>query len=308
MPMPSVNDLQTMYGAWNPQAYLQAQDNADLERQYRESEYGRQQELTKQAGLDTVFRQQDDPNRVQERVLANRNRELTNEGLGYSNRTASVTADIAEGTKQYKLNEAQRKDLLGASENDIAMGEAMARKLMMSLDPEERKQGEQLYGFTKYARDEKTKHEQAMEKERFKELQATGRNREQWNMQLELERMRQAGAGERAAASAKAKGGTVDFWTTFNSKLKTARDKHAALIAEATRLGDTPEAQVMLNMAEALRPQAAAEIAVPKPGSIDAGAVAGMPTNTAPQIAPPRGNLSDLKRGKGTKEDPIVLK
>ena len=303
MPMPSVQDLQTMYGSWNPQAYLQAQGNADLERQVRESEYGRQQELTKQAGLDTVFRQQDDPNRVQERILANRNRELTNEGLGYTNRTSAVNADIAEGTKQFKLNEAQRKELLAVDENDIAMGEAEARKLMMSLNPEERKQGEQLYSFTKYARDEKTKHEQTMEKERFKELQATDRLRETLGANREIEGMRQAGAANRASS----KGGTVDFWTTFNSKLKTARDKHAALIAEATRLGDTPEAQVMLNMAEALRPQAMAEIATVKPGGIDVGAVANMPVNPAPQIAP-RGNLSNLPRGKGTKEDPIVLK
>lgn len=305
MPMPSVQDLQTMYGSWNPQAYLQAQGNADLERQVRESEYGRQQELTKQAGLDTLFRQQDDPNRIQERVLGNRNRELTNEGLGYSNRTSAVNADIAEQTKQYKLNEAQRKDLLGASESDIAMGEAHARKLMMSLDENERKQGEQLYNFTKYARDEKTKHEQTMEKERFKELQATGRATEQ---RQSAERIAEIGARSReSVASTKSKGGGVDFWTTFNSKLKTARDKHAALIAEATRLGDTPEAQVMLNMAEAIRPQAIAEIATTKPGSIDTGAVSGLPTNPAPQIAP-RGNLSNLPRGKGTKEDPIVLK
>lgn len=186
MPMPSVNDLQTMYGSWNPQAYLEAQSNAGLERQYRESEYARQQELAKQAGLETVYQEQNNPLRLEQSRLTNQNLGYTGQGLVQDNRKRTVEADIAEGNKQYKLNEAQRKDLLEASEQDIKMGEAMARKLMMSLDPEERRQGEQLYGFTKYARDEKTKHEQAMEKERFKELQATGRALEQNRTNLSI--------------------------------------------------------------------------------------------------------------------------
>jgi len=307
MPMPSVNDLQTMYGSWNPQAYLTAQSNADLERQYRESEYGQQQEKTRQAGLESAFQEQNNPLKLEQGRLTNQNLGYTGKGLQADNRVKDVNADIAEQTKQYKLNEAQRNDLLKASENDIVMGEAQARKLMMSLDPNERKQGEQLYEFTKYARDEKTKHERAMEKARFEQLQETGRATERNQTTLRAAEINQAGQDRRFQP--KAPGGGVDFWSTFNSKLKTAGQKHAALIAEATRLGDTPEAQVMLNMAEALRPQAMAEIASPKPGSIDVGQVANMPTNPAPQIAPTnRGNLSNLPRGKGTKEDPIVLK
>jgi hypothetical protein len=304
MPMPSVTDLQTAYGSWNPQAYLTAQSNADLERQFRESEYGRQQELTKQAGLETVFQEQNNPIRLEQGRLTNQNLGYTGQGLKEDNRVKAVNADIAEQTKQYKLNDAQRKELLAVSENDIAMGEAQARRMMMSLNPEERKQGEQLYSFTKYARDEKTKHDQAMEKERYIQQQQTGRLVEQLNANKELEGIRQAGAASRATA----KQSSPDFWATFNSKLKTARDRHAALIAEATRLGtDSPDAQVMLRMAEAIRPQAEAEIASAKPGGIDASQVANLPAVPSPQIAP-RGNLSNIPRGKGTKEDPIVLK
>jgi len=305
MPMPSVNDLQTMYGDWNPQAYLQAQSNADLERQYRESEYGRQQALTREAELKNVYSEQDQPLLLEQKRLTNQNLGYTGTGLQATNRKLGVEADLAEGTKQFKLDAAKRAELASVADHDLAMADKMVEQLRRSLDPKENEMGEKLFQLTGIARAEKAKQDRIMEKERYTQQQQTGRLVEQLGSQERIEGMRQAGQNNRFQP----KGGGVDFWTTFNTKLRTARDKHAALIAEATRLGDTPEAQVMLNMAEAIRPQAMAEIATVKPGSINAGEVAGIPVNPAPQIAPaPRGNLSNLPRGKGTKEDPIVLK
>ena len=295
MPMPSVTDLQTMYGSWNPQAYLTAQDNAGLERQFRESEYGRQQELTKQAGLDTVFREQDDPNRVQERVLTNRQKTLTNTGLEQSNETGAMKLERDRAMQKYNLEADQRKALMQVTDDELKQADQVIEQLRRSLNPEDQKRGQQLFEFTGAARALKAQQDAARALEEYKQGEENKRSSGRNATSIKVAEMGQAGQDRRFQPRTSGPAG-VDFWTTFNSKLKTARDKHAALIAEATRLGDTPEAQVMLNMAEAIRPQAMAEIATVKPGSIDTGAVANLPTNAGPQIAPERGNLSNLSK------------
>jgi hypothetical protein len=296
-----------MYGDWNPQAYLQAQSNADLERQYRESEYGRQQALTREAELKNVYSEQDQPLLLEQKRLTNQNLGYTGLGQQATNRKLGVEADLAEGTKQFKLDDAKRKELAAVKDHDLAMADKMVEQLRRSLDPKENEMGEKLFQLTGIARAEKQKQVDAMELERYKQMQETGRWLERNQTSLEAAGINQAGQDRRATAKASA-GGGVDFWTTFNSKLRTARDKHAALIAEATRLGDTPEAQVMLNMAEAIRPQAMAEIATVKPGSINAGEVAGMPVNPAPQIAPKgRESSGRVAPAVGTVKDGYVF-
>ena len=119
MPMPSVNDLQTMYGSWNPQAYLEAQSNAGLERQFRESEYARQQELAKKASLDNLFQEQDDPNKIKERVLTNQGKELNNTGLGFDNTNKRLDTERKQASQQWNLDADQRKAMMAVTEDQI---------------------------------------------------------------------------------------------------------------------------------------------------------------------------------------------
>lgn len=198
MPMPSVNDLQTMYGAWNPQAYLQAQGNAGLERQFRESEYGRQQELTKQAGLETVFRQQDDPNRVQERVLTNRARELGNTGLEQTNASAGLKLEREKAMQQFNLNADQRKALMQVTDDELKQADQVIEQLRRSLNPEDQKRGQQLYEFTGAARAIKQAQADKMEMERYKQMQETGRAVEQNQTTIKAAEI---GAAARTAAA-----------------------------------------------------------------------------------------------------------
>jgi hypothetical protein len=80
----------------------------------------------------------------------------------------------------------------------------------------------------------------------------------------------------------------------YFSTLKTSRDKHAALVDEATKArlgGDMSTAANFMARAEALRPQAEAEISAinPKPGTVDLSKIGGdntIPTNAKPSIAP----------------------
>lgn len=176
MPMPSVTDLQTMYGSWNPQAYLTAQDNAGLERQFRESEYGRQQELTKQAGLDTVFRQQDDPNRVQERILTNRQKTLTNTGLEQSNESAGLKLEREKAMQKYNLDADQRKALMQVTDDELKQADQVIEQLRRSLNPEDQKRGQQLFEFTGAARALKAQRDEARALEEFKQGEETKRS------------------------------------------------------------------------------------------------------------------------------------
>ena len=176
MPIPSVTDLQTMYGSWNPQAYLTAQDNAGLERQFRESEYGRQQELTKQAGLDTAFREQDDPNRVQERVLTNRQKTLSNVGLEQTNETKGMQLERDRAMQQFNLNADQRKALMQVTDDELKQADQVIEQLRRSLNPEDQKRGQQLFEFTGAARALKTQRDEARSLEEFKQGEETKRS------------------------------------------------------------------------------------------------------------------------------------
>lgn len=301
MPMPSVEDLQTMYGAWNPQAYLQAQDNAGLERSFREQQYNQETEKAKQEQLSTLFQQQNDPLKLEQSRLTNQNLGYTGTGLQQDNDKKARDNRIAAANETYQIDANKAETLAKLSKAQLEQGESTAKRMMMSLDPVEQEKGKKLYGLTAHARDLADARTHAMELERYKQLQETGRATERNNS---AERIAAAGVEGRKAVAA-AKNTPTDFWTTFNNKLKTSRDKHAALIAEATRIGqENPEAaKVMLAMAESIRPQAEAEIASARPGTPDTSGLTGIPANKGPNINP-----NAPKRGAGTASDPIVLK
>lgn len=176
MPMPSVTDLQTMYGSWNPQAYLTAQDNAGLERQFRESEYGRQQELTKQAGLDTVFQEQNDPLKLENQRQVNTNLGYTGVGLKQANESKALTLEREKAMQQFNLNADQRKALMQVTDDELKQADQVIEQLRRSLNPEDQKRGQQLFEFTGAARALKQKQADEMAMETFKQSEETKRS------------------------------------------------------------------------------------------------------------------------------------
>lgn len=93
--------------------------------------------------------------------------------------------------------------------------------------------------------------------------------------------------GRKAAAAAKAATASPDFWTSYY-KIRGARNQYAALNAHIAKLGDSPEADVLRGMAEAIKPQAQAEIAAAnaRPGTPNVDEM-GVPSNPPLDIAPP---------------------
>lgn len=76
----------------------------------------------------------------------------------------------------------------------------------------------------------------------------------------------------------------------FIDKAPNARARHAALIDAATKAKQAGEDELATNYmmrAEAVRPQAEAEIKSATPGSPNAAAMAGIPVQAGPSIAPP---------------------
>ena len=175
MPMPTMNELSQVYGNWNPEAYLQGRNQVDLATQYQQGANEGQVLDNRSKDLSNIFNEQANPLRVQGLGLDNSGKQLTQEGQGFDNRVKSVNANLAEGTAQFKLNQAQRDELKSMKESDIVMGELQAREMMMSPDENVRKQGEQLDSFTKFARDARRTQENKMEETKYKEQQATGR-------------------------------------------------------------------------------------------------------------------------------------
>lgn len=163
MPMPSVEDLQTMYGAWNPQAYLQAQDNAGLERQFREQQYNQETEKAKQEQLSTLFQQQNDPLKLEGKRLENQNLGYTGTGLQYDNEAKARNNRIAAANETYKINADKAEMLAKLSKAQLEEGESAAKRMMMSLDPVEQERGKKLYGLTAHARDLADARQQALD-------------------------------------------------------------------------------------------------------------------------------------------------
>jgi hypothetical protein len=297
-----------MYGSWNPQAYLEAQSNAGLERQYRESEYGRQQELTKQAGLDTLFKQQDDPNRIQERVLSNRSKELTNTGLGYQNEGAALDLERKKALQSLNLDADKRAAMLKLTADQLTEADQAVEQMRRSLDPAQRARGEKLYQLTGAARALQAQRDEAMKLEQYKQLQETGRSIERNNTTLRAAEM---GANARVQ-SAGSRGSAVSSITMLS---KLSPDKRLAPVKGILESGIDPDTKEELTPAarayyETVYQQDVRTIdAKPAPAG---GIVLTIGPDGKPIVgaAPTRPSVGDpkAKRGSGTKEDPIVLK
>lgn len=123
--------------------------------------------------------------------------------------------------------------------------------------------------------------------EQMKQQEANKRNAATIAGQKELEQMRIDAGKYNKKEQIK---GFQDIVNLQLSKAKSARDQHAILVRAATAAQQNGEMglfQDYMGQAEALRPQAEAEIAaIPKPGSASLGDM-NIPVNPTPGIAPP---------------------
>jgi len=296
MEMPNYLDYGKMM-EMNPMAYQQSQDQLSLAKQF-------QAEKQKQAEAKSLADMMaNDQTRSMNPMLLEGQSQI-NQGRSVTNQSSALDFERKKATHVQDLNADQRAAARKLTEDDFKEADQHIEKMLRSGDQAQIQDALKAQQYLPALLAEKRKHEREMELERYKQQQETGRSVERNNTTLQAAQM---GNNSREAIAANRTPTPPTFWSNFNSKLKTARDKHAALVAEATRVGpEDPDYAKMLAMADAIRPQAEAEISSAKPGAVDVSKIGtGIPVQAGPQISP---NQSTPRKPAGTKDDPIVLK
>lgn len=139
MELPNYLDYGKMYDM-NPMAFMNAMEQRDLAQQFKQQKYAQEQEVLKQKQLANLFDEQNNPIRLQQGQA-----DLV--GKQQTNRKTTVEADLAEGTKQFKLDEAQRQAVLGAKEHELKAMEAEG--WLMMQNPATRAQGQKIIDMSK---------------------------------------------------------------------------------------------------------------------------------------------------------------
>lgn len=242
-----------------------------------------------QAQQAMEFAAQEQPFRLDEMGLKNQTTRAQLPGVQAESglKQNALTRDTATNDSQIKA--ALSKLAKETSDNDYAVFENGVHQMRASSDPRIRAQGNALFPYLKAIATERDK------------LNIQGGNqiaaiREQGKIQNELEDKRiNAGKYDKTNKY-------LDFWSNFNTKLKSAKDKHAALLLEAVKEeqdGNIEGAAKFRQMAEEIRPQVEAEInAGAKPDQIDLNALSQgkIPTQPKPRVAPPTGGPTNQRK------------
>jgi hypothetical protein len=143
MEMPSYLNYGSML-EMNPFAAYQANQQVDLAKQFQDQKYQQEQNTTNKGTLENIFSAQDNPNRVQNRVLQNEGQGLLNENQGYKNLTGKLEAERAEANQQNILSADQRAAALKMTEDDMKKFDYHVNDLLRDPDPAQRAEGAKL--------------------------------------------------------------------------------------------------------------------------------------------------------------------
>lgn len=226
--MPSYTDYDSMLGM-NPWAQMQANEQLGLANQFQQQDLQKGNLANEKASLDNLFTAQDNPNRVQERVL-------TNQGLDIGNQDKGIDLNRKKANQQNILNADQRKAALDATDDHIKEMDNHVGVMLRSQDPAEREEGLKLQQFMPQILAERRKQADAMEMEKYKQLQQTGRATE---LQQSNERIAGVRAGATLGAAQVRGAGKTNSPESIAAKL--GYEKGAAYYLIKAEEADTPE-------------------------------------------------------------------
>jgi hypothetical protein len=144
MNLPTLADLQGVYGAGSLTALDQASQNQGLAQQYGQRELQQQQNDVQAGSLRNIYNDQQNPQLL-------RQQSLQNQGLQNTNAISGVNALRTLANAPMQLSQDQQDFALKASSNDLAQAENHAVKLMQSQDPQQQQEGQHILSFTKAA-------------------------------------------------------------------------------------------------------------------------------------------------------------
>lgn len=161
MNLPTLADLQDLYGAGSVTALDQAEQQQGLARQWAQGELSGQEQDVQAKTLKNVFDTQQNPQLLEQR-------RLQNIGLGNDNVISGVTSRRAAANEGMQLSEDQRKFALTATEQDLKQAELWAQGEMQSGDPQRMADAKRITDFTTAAIAARQKHayDLALEAER----------------------------------------------------------------------------------------------------------------------------------------------
>ncbi len=283
---PTQESLNALYGEWNPASYLRGFQNQELADQFREQSYQQQINTTRKGQLDNDFAEQDNPNRVTERVLTNRGRELNNTNQGIVNEIAGLGLERAKARQPSLLSEDQRAAVLKASDDDVKAFDYHVQELLRDPSPAKRQEGARLQTYLSSFQAERRKAQDDLNKA------AVGPN-----IQREINKDNLAG-GKYVRSN--------KYGLSLEQKIDSENDpaKKMALLIDASnqasQAGDEETANLYLQRAQALDNlvKLRSQGAVPKAGGLDIGGVTQLPTNPSPSAMPaPAPNMGTTKSG-----------
>lgn len=159
MNMPTLADLQDLYGAGSVSALQQAEQQQGLARQYAQQEVQQAQNKTQEGTLKNLFDAEQNPQLIQQRGLENI-------GLGNKNITEGVDARRAAANEGMQLSEDQRKFALTATQQDLDMADKWAEGEIRSGDPQRMQEARKILDFSSAARTAKALADAAMERQK----------------------------------------------------------------------------------------------------------------------------------------------
>lgn len=295
MPMPTLNDLQGMYGLGDPRAYMQARENAGLEQQFRQSQYGEQQAKTRKDELANMYSEQEQPGKMETQRLTNQNLGYTGTGQDIKNKEGALTLERNTAMQKYNLDADQRKALMQMTEDDFKQSDQAIEKMFRTGQPDLIKRATELQSFTKAMRDEKRKQDYEMEKERFKELQITDRAAED---RASRERIAQIGQEGQTTRAGMPRGGSIP------KPASTPIAQYLADLRKAYADGKIDEDVYNRSVAQAVNADLAARTAG-RTGGIELSLPQG---GGSPQLAPKAPAPTVPPVGGGTNPKPPVTK
>jgi len=283
MDLPNYTDLGKIY-EMNPGAFMEAQGQMGLARQFQDQKLQQENELTRSKSLANQFDEQNNPLKLE-------NQQITNRKLGYEADSSGVKSRIDVATEGLQLDAKQKEFVQKAKQSDLDMMEIQGQQWAYSPDPKLRTQGEQILrmhkDFVKLRDTQKFAAEES----------AKGRSHD---FALEAQRARSAQAlvGARAAAkSEEASAGIKNVFAAVQTG-KVPPDKAAvafgAAAIEARANNNNKDAALYENAASVMEQLALGLKPNPLAGKVDQGAVTGLPTTPSrPPVfqAPPQSLL-----------------
>ena len=262
-------NLMEMFSSPSPMLWDIAQSQVGQQR--RSNEINQQQALQ-----SMLFEGQDQPLKQRQLELQNQTAEAQLPGFAADSSLRQDKASLSRNT----LPEQQRtllSELAGKiSKNDLDEAENAVKTALTHPSAKVREQANTMWQQLSHVREIKLKADEDMRR-----AMAVGAQNIEGQRGLEQLRIDNGKYKDKNAA--------LGFWGNFN-KLKSAKDKHAALMLEAVKedqQGNTEGAGQLRQMAEEIRPQAEAEIgAKAQAPVINVPAVTGLPGVSPQSIAP----------------------